>query len=112
MVATGDGTEVGHVSEMISSAEQIATPLTRKIAAFTRLLLWVILAVAASAFAAGVARGDAAIEMFKAAVALAVGGALTLRHAPAREAAWSLLLAGWLCGVAAGIVGIVVAASG
>ncbi len=45
------------------------------------------------------------------AVALAIGGAVTLRHAPAREAAWSLLFAGWLCGVAAGIVGIVVAAS-
>jgi cation-transporting P-type ATPase F len=73
VVATGDATEVGRISEMISSAEEITTPLTRKIAGFSRLLLWVILAVAVIAFAIGVARGNSAPEMFKAAVALAVG---------------------------------------
>jgi hypothetical protein len=43
------------------------------------------------------------------ALALAVGGALTLRagrRSPAaREAAWSLLAAAWLCGVATGAIG-------
>jgi magnesium-transporting ATPase (P-type) len=73
VVATGDATEVGRINELISSAQQIETPLTRKIAAFTRLLIWVILAVAVLAFAVGVARGDAPTAMFKAAVALAVG---------------------------------------
>lgn len=73
VVATADATEVGRISEMISSAEQIATPLTRKIASFSHMLLWVILAVAALAFAVGLARGNPAHEMFKAAVALAVG---------------------------------------
>ncbi len=73
VVATADATEVGRISEMISSAEQIATPLTRKIASFSHMLLWVILAVAALTFAVGLARGNPAHEMFKAAVALAVG---------------------------------------
>jgi Ca2+-transporting ATPase len=73
VVATADTTEVGRISEMISSAEQIATPLTRKIAAFSHLLLWVILAVAVVTFVVGLLRGNPAHEMFKAAVALAVG---------------------------------------
>ena len=73
VVATADATEVGRISEMISSAEQIATPLTKKIAAFSHLLLWVILAVAVVTFVVGLLRGNSASEMFKAAVALAVG---------------------------------------
>lgn len=73
VVATADATEVGCISEMISSAENIATPLTRKIASLSHLLLWVILAVAAVAFVVGTARGNPPHEMFKAAVALAVG---------------------------------------
>jgi Ca2+-transporting ATPase len=73
VVATADATEVGRISEMISSAEQIATPLTKKIAAFSHLLLWVILAVAVVTFVVGLLRGNPASEMFKAAVALAVG---------------------------------------
>jgi cation-transporting ATPase F len=70
--ATGDGTEVGRISALISSAGQIATPLTRKIASFSRLLLWAILAVAAVTFGVGVLRGRPVGDMFMAAVALAV----------------------------------------
>jgi cation-transporting ATPase F len=73
VVATADATEVGRISELISTAENIATPLTRKIAAFSHLMVWVILAVAAVAFLVGTARGNPPHEMFKAAVALAVG---------------------------------------
>ncbi|GMV27438.1 MAG: putative cation-transporting ATPase F [Phycisphaerae bacterium] len=73
VVATADQTEVGRISEMISTAESIATPLTRRIAAFSHLLLWVILAVAAATFVVGITRGHPPQEMFKAAVALAVG---------------------------------------
>lgn len=73
VMATADATEVGRISETISSAEQIATPLTKKIAAFSHLLLWVILAVAVVTFVVGLLRGNPASEMFKAAVALAVG---------------------------------------
>ena len=71
--AIGDQTETGRISHLISSAVELATPLTRKIAQFSRLVLWVIVALAAATFALGVARGEKAVEMFMAAVALAVG---------------------------------------
>jgi Ca2+-transporting ATPase len=71
--ATGDATETGHIARLIAEAVDLSTPLTRKIAAFSRLLLWIILALAAATFAIGVARGEKAVEMFMAAVALAVG---------------------------------------
>ncbi|MGB6219850.1 cation-transporting P-type ATPase [Haloferula sp.] len=71
--ATGDRTETGRIAWLIAEATEISTPLTRKIAAFSRLLLWVILALAAATFAVGVLRGQSPVEMFKAAVALAVG---------------------------------------
>ena len=73
IVATGDHTEVGRISELISSAEDLATPLTKKIAHFSHFLLYVILSLAAMTFLVGVLRGQPAVEMFMAAVALAVG---------------------------------------
>jgi len=71
--ATGDQTETGHIATLISEAVDISTPLTKKIAHLSKLLLWVILALAAATFAIGVARGGTMTEMFMAAVALAVG---------------------------------------
>ncbi|MBI5773052.1 MAG: cation-transporting P-type ATPase [Verrucomicrobia bacterium] len=71
--AIGDQTETGRIAWLISEAVDLSTPLTRKIAQFSRLLLWVILALAAATFAIGVARGEKTVEMFMAAVALAVG---------------------------------------
>jgi magnesium-transporting ATPase (P-type) len=73
VVAIADATEIGRISGLIASAEEIATPLTRKIAALSRLLLWAILAIAGLAFGLGVLRGEPMAYMFKAAVALAVG---------------------------------------
>ena len=71
--AIGDQTETGRISHLISSAVELSTPLTRKIAQFSKLVLWVIVTLAAATFALGVARGEKAVEMFMAAVALAVG---------------------------------------
>ncbi len=73
VVATGGGTEVGRISELISSTESLQTPLTRKIAHFSHILLYAILALAALTMLAGVARGQSLLDMFMAAVALAVG---------------------------------------
>ncbi len=70
---TGDETETGHIAKSISSAVEISTPLTRKIAQFSKLILWVIIGLAVITFALGVARGEKPVEMFMAAVALAVG---------------------------------------
>ena len=71
--AIGDETETGHIARLISSAVELTTPLTRKIAEFSKLVLWVIVGLAVVTFALGVARGEAPVEMFMAAVALAVG---------------------------------------
>lgn len=73
VVATGDHTEVGRISELISSAEDLATPLTKKIARFSHILLYVILVLAGLTFLVGVLRGQPPVGMFMAAVALAVG---------------------------------------
>src|SRR5688572_2562873 len=71
--ATGDKTETGRIAWLIAEAVDLQTPLTRKIAQFSGLLLWVILGLAAITFGIGVARGEKVVEMFMAAVALAVG---------------------------------------
>ena len=73
VVAIGDNTEIGRISELISSTEKLATPLTRRIAQFSHVLLYAILGLAALTFLVGVLRGEALVDMFMAAVALAVG---------------------------------------
>ncbi len=73
VVATGDDTEVGRISQLISAVEELETPLTRKIAHFSNILLYVILVLSAVTFVAGLMRGQSAFDMFMAAVALAVG---------------------------------------
>ncbi len=73
VVGIGDETEVGRISELISSTEALATPLTRKIARFSHILLYAILSLAAATFVVGLIRGQSAFDMFMAAVALAVG---------------------------------------
>ena len=69
----GDKTETGRIGQLISSAVELSTPLTKKIAQFSQLALWIILALAAATFAVSVARGEKPAAMFLAAVALAVG---------------------------------------
>ncbi|HQP30643.1 MAG TPA: HAD-IC family P-type ATPase, partial [Deltaproteobacteria bacterium] len=73
VVAIGDHTEVGRISQLISATEELQTPLLRKIADFSRVLLYVILGLAAVTFGVGLLRGESAFDMFMAAVALAVG---------------------------------------
>ncbi len=71
--ATGDRTEAGRIAGMLSETVELSTPLTRKIAHFSKLLMFIILSLAVGTFAVGVWRGESAVEMFMAAVALAVG---------------------------------------
>lgn len=73
VIAIGDKTEVGRISELIETTDQLETPLTRKIARFSNILLYAILALAAITFVAGLIRGQPVVDMFMAAVALAVG---------------------------------------
>lgn len=71
--ATGDRTETGRIAWLISEAVNLSTPLTRKIASFSFLLLWLILGLAGVTFLVGLWHGEKPAEMFMAAVALAVG---------------------------------------
>ncbi|HID97505.1 MAG TPA: HAD family hydrolase [Thermodesulfobacteriaceae bacterium] len=73
VTATGDRTEVGHISSLISSAQDLTTPLTRKIAHFSHILLYAILGLSVITVVAGILRGQPLFAMFMAAVALAVG---------------------------------------
>ena len=70
--AIGDKTEMGRIATMVSETVNLSTPLTRKIARFSKLLLVAILVLAALTFAVGVWRGESLDAMFMAAVALAV----------------------------------------
>ncbi len=73
VTATGDDTEVGRISRLILTAEELATPLTRKISQFSNVLLYVILALAGLTIMVGLLRGQTFVDMLMAAVALAVG---------------------------------------
>lgn len=73
VTAIGNDTEIGRINQMIASADILATPLTKQIARFSKLLLYIIIGLAAVTFAVGLFRGQEMIDMFMAAVALAVG---------------------------------------
>lgn len=72
-VATGDRTELGEIHRLVGAADVLATPLTAKLASFSRVLTVAIVVLAAATFAIGLVRGQDAPETFTAAVALAVG---------------------------------------
>jgi cation-transporting P-type ATPase F len=72
VVATGNTTEVGKISESIEQRSSLTTPLTRKFDKFSHNLLYVILSLATVTFVVGLGQGRSWPEMFEAAVALAV----------------------------------------
>jgi Ca2+-transporting ATPase len=71
--ATGDKTETGRIAWLISEAVNLSTPLTRKVAEFSRLLLWLILGLSGIVVVVGLWHGKELVEISMAAVALAVG---------------------------------------
>ncbi|MFJ6671203.1 cation-translocating P-type ATPase [Actinosynnema sp. NPDC091369] len=73
VVATGADTEIGHVHRLVGDTKTVQTPLTRKLARFSKLLTAVILGLAVVSVVIGVLRGEPFAEMVTAAVALAVG---------------------------------------
>ncbi|WP_197374351.1 HAD-IC family P-type ATPase [Mycolicibacterium baixiangningiae] len=73
VVATGSETEIGEIHRLVGAAEVLETPLTAKLAWFSKVLTVGILALAAATFALGLLRRQDAVETFTAAVALAVG---------------------------------------
>jgi len=73
VVATGDGTETGRIAGLMAATATLETPLTRRIAQLSRVLVWVILGLAAALLVIGSLRGASLTNTFNAAVALAVG---------------------------------------
>jgi Ca2+-transporting ATPase len=73
VISTGDQTEIGRINRMIASATELETPLMMRISQFSAWLLWIILTFAALIFVVGWLRGETALNMFMASVALAVG---------------------------------------
>lgn len=72
VVAIAADTEVGQISQSMEQRVNLTTPLTRKFARFSRLLLYGILTLATLTFTIGLAQGESWVYMFEAAVALAV----------------------------------------
>ncbi len=72
VVAIGDATETGRISQLIEQRTSLTTPLTRKFDKFSRNLLYIILGVATLTFVVGLGYGNSWVKMFEAAVALAV----------------------------------------
>ena len=72
VVAIGEATETGRISQLMEQHTNLSTPLTRKFDKFSRTLLYIILGVAALTFAVGLGYGNSWVSMFEAAVALAV----------------------------------------
>ncbi|MBA7471824.1 putative cation-transporting ATPase F [subsurface metagenome] len=72
VVATGEQTEFGKIARLMKETRKITTPLMRKIAAFTRFLIFAILALAAVNFIAAVVFKYDLVYSFLASVSLAV----------------------------------------
>jgi magnesium-transporting ATPase (P-type) len=73
VVATGSDTELGRISTLLATVEQLATPLLKQMARFGQWLAAAIIALSALVFSFGVwVRDYPASDMFLAAVGLAV----------------------------------------
>ncbi|WP_261987368.1 cation-translocating P-type ATPase, partial [Actinomadura sp. HBU206391] len=73
VAATGPRTEIGLVHRLVRRTAARQTPLTRKIARFSRIVTIAVLVLGAATFAIGIARGRSVAEMLASAIALAVG---------------------------------------
>lgn len=71
-VATGMATELGRIAALLHGAEEVRTPLQKRLARFGQRLAVAVLAICAMIFAVGVLRGEPPLLMFLTAVSLAV----------------------------------------
>ena len=72
VVATGMATELGRIAALLSEEKDRQTPLQKRLAAFGRRLVFIVLAICAIVFAFGLLRGEPTVLMFLTAVSLAV----------------------------------------
>ena len=72
VVDIGNNTETGKISESIRSAEELETPLTQKLSALSKLLLYIIGGLAALTFVVGIIQKYPIVDMFMISVSLLV----------------------------------------
>lgn len=72
VIETGHETEIGKIATTISSFEDEATPLQKKLAGLSKVLGILVVSVAIIVFAVGLLRGMPLLEVFMVAVSLAV----------------------------------------
>ncbi len=72
VVTTGMDTEFGRIATLLQEAEEVRTPLQRRLTRFGQRLSFAVLAICAVVFAAGLARGEPPLLIFLTAVSLAV----------------------------------------
>jgi Ca2+-transporting ATPase len=72
VVATGAGTELGHIQSLVGSAETPDTPLEKQLDDMSTRLALLSGAVCAGVFVVGLIRGYSMLEMLKSSVSLAV----------------------------------------
>jgi Ca2+-transporting ATPase len=72
VTATGMDTEVGHIADMMATAEQPKTPLQERIESLSRILIGAALLVVAVVIGIGIAHGMDTIEMLNTAISLSV----------------------------------------
>jgi Ca2+-transporting ATPase len=72
VVATGLATELGRIARLLDSAEEVKTPLQKRLARFGARLAWAVLGICAIVFVVGLMRGEPPALMFLTAVSLAV----------------------------------------
>ena len=72
VVATREYTEIGRISELIATAEQLETPLTKKIAQFSKWVLIAIIVLASAVLGINLLRGKDLPETIISAIALSV----------------------------------------
>ncbi|MDD2310052.1 MAG: cation-translocating P-type ATPase [Desulfuromonadaceae bacterium] len=72
VVATGMATELGKIATMLQDAEEIKTPLQKRLAAFGQKLSLAVLVICAVVFVVGLLRGEPALLMLLTAISLAV----------------------------------------
>lgn len=72
VTATGLDTELGRIARLLAGAQEVKTPLQKRLARFGTGLAIAVLAICVIVFVAGVLRGEPLVLMFLTAVSLAV----------------------------------------
>jgi Ca2+-transporting ATPase len=72
VIATGMQTELGRIAHLLATAEESVTPLQRRLARVSQTLLWICAGIVALVAVAGFLRGWPLMQVFMAAVSLAV----------------------------------------